>query len=203
MLINKLKLSCIISKDTEIKDWQESFIENFNSHKNDRLSLPYIYLFILKHFLANLASGKYDFSPKEYKNLIYYDLNDKQIPLFVKDPLKIIDELINSLDILWRANHDEIKKFKIFRLLNYNILQGKKDGELKWKTLIAYCGGWDENRSKCGKNPLILGKEQHCPECGKLICSKCGFCSINCRYGKQRQEGYIAKQKPQISSALL
>ena len=179
LLINSSDLTNVYNS-IEIKDWEKSFIKSFvQVEVSDRLSLPFIYLSILKNFLLNLTSQQYNFSPKEYRNLIYYDLSMKQMPLFILDPLNIIDELITSLTILWLGDHAQIKQYKKFRLLNYNILQGQKSKDEHWKTLIAYCGGWTNN-GKCGKNPLVLGLEQHCPECGKLVCKACGFCSMNC-----------------------
>ncbi len=63
---------------------------------------------------------------------------------------------------------------------SFNILQGKPDSdEDLWTTLIAYCGGRLEDKSACGKNPLVLGESEHC-EYHRLICPACGFCCQTC-----------------------
>ncbi|NEX16993.1 MAG: hypothetical protein C1943_10280 [Halochromatium sp.] len=53
-------------------------------------------------------------------------------------------------------------------------------------TLVAYCGGdkLDENKKwigKCLNYPLVFGREKTCDVCGKLICSKCNFCTKDCQ----------------------
>jgi hypothetical protein len=152
-----------------------------NLFQIEMISLPSIFLTILKDFIDNIHSSKMDkYSPQRYNKFLYFDSNSpKKYPLFVCDHLETIDELITSLSILWDGNHDLIKRFNRFRLVNYNILQGQESDQGAWKTLIAYCGGWTEN-GKCGKNPLVLGNQFHCLECGKLICDICGFCSNRC-----------------------
>ena len=42
--------------------------------------------------------------------------------------------------------------------------------------ILDYCGGFVEGHGKYGNNPLIIGRHESCPECGKLICEKCSNC---------------------------
>lgn len=36
-------------------------------------------------------------------------------------------------------------------------------------------------KGKCGRSPLVIGRDRMCVDCGKLICSTCGFCSELCQ----------------------
>lgn len=36
-------------------------------------------------------------------------------------------------------------------------------------------------KGKCGKSPLVIGKDRTCGVCGKLICGACGFCTPLCQ----------------------
>ena len=192
-------------KGYELKDWELGFLNDLmHLREKGLLSLSFIYLTILKSFLVNLSNdGDFtDYTPEAYRKFLYFDIKElnKKSPLFIYDPLEIIDELITSLNILWSGNHDLIGNFKIFRLVNYSILQGKEQpADDVWKTLIAYCGGWTES-GKCGKNPLVLGNQTHCSECGKLICDTCGFCTQNCpaSHSRKRSEREFNSDFPPV-----
>jgi hypothetical protein len=151
------------------------------------LSLPFIYLSVLAHFVKSLADNKEEyFCPINYQQLVF-PLGNKRLPLFTIDPLGCLSSLIEALTILLTVHQDIIKQYKIFKLVNANILLGKKSkSEHNWQTLIAYCGGWKKDKTPCGRNPLILGQEDLCPECGKLICPDCGLCLRSCpQYSKR------------------
>ena len=162
--------------------WERSFLNQLrNRIEKYGLSLPFLFLTILEHFLSMATSSKTvsDFEPSKYRKFIFYEECDK--PLGIYDPLKTVHALINVLSILWTAKNGLIHTFRKFKLRSFNILQGKSDSnEDLWTTLVAYCGGRLENGSACGKNPLVLGESKHC-ECGRLICPACGFCCNKCR----------------------
>jgi hypothetical protein len=40
---------------------------------------------------------------------------------------------------------------------------------------------------RCGQNPLFLGQNEPCGECGKLVCHECGYCSERCPLCSPRQ----------------
>ncbi len=155
--------------------WERSFLDRLrNRIEKYGLSLPFLFLTILEHFLYMTAYSKTvsDFEPSKYRRFLF--LSDK--PLGIYDPLKTIDALINALSTLWTAENGLIRTFHVFRLQSFNILQGKSNlNDSSWTTLIAHCGGRLEGGSACGKNPLVLGETKHC-ESGRLICPNCGFC---------------------------
>lgn len=175
-----------------LREWKRSFISEVLSWRTRYgLSLPFLFLTIMTHFLE-MVSGPVarisDYRPGKYRELIYYRRNIYTNPLFIFDPLETVNALITALDTMWMAEHRLIRRFQIFRLQNLNILRGRLgEDDRQWKTLIAYCGGWISGKERCGENPLVLGKAQHCPECGKLVCPRCGFCSSRCSLCKERQ----------------
>ena len=169
--------------DNEVlADWEQGFFNQLcNRIEEYGLSLSFLFLTILEHFLcmATFSKTVSNFDPSKYRKFLFCEEFDK--PLGIYDPLKTIDALINALSILWTAKDGLIRKFRVFKLRSFNILQGKSDSNKEsWTTLIAYCGGrLPEDGSACGKNPLVLGKSKPC-EYGKLICPDCGFCCKGC-----------------------
>ena len=171
--------------DNETLDlWERNFLDYLSKREEHRLSLPFLFLTILTHFLGMADSSERvsDFKPDKYRKFLFYKKEERNNPLGIYDPLKTIDSLIKALGILWTAESESIRKFCKFRLVSFNILQGKSNpNDSLWTTLIAYCGGRLENGSACGKNPLVLGDSERCKECGKLICPDCHFCCKKCR----------------------
>ena len=180
-----IDLTKILDKEA-LDHWEWCFLDQLRNRIERRgLSLPFLFLSILEHFLdmAMAASPKIvsDFKPEKYREFLFCKEPDK--PLGIYDPLKTIDALINVLSILWTAEDGLIRKFRVFKLISFNILQGKSNpNDSSWTTLIAYCGGW-LNKARCGKNPLVLGEGESelCERCSKLICPDCGFCCEKCR----------------------
>ena len=178
---------------TEILDnkaldqWEWHFLNQLHNRiEKYGLSLPFLFLTILEHFLNMVAAAPQtvpDFKPDKYRQFLFREelLTDCDKPLGIYDPLKTVDALIKVLNILQTAEGRLIRKFRTFRLQSFNILQGKSDPyESSWTTLIAYCGGKLPDKSYCGKNPLILGESKLC-ECRRLICPECDFCCPTCK----------------------
>ena len=163
--------------DEASEEWEQRFLHQLrNRIEKYGLSLPFLFLTILDHFLCMADSSKTvsNFEPSKYRKFLFCEEFDK--PLGIYDPLKTIHALINVLGTLWTAKNGLIRKFHVFKLRSFNILWGKPNSnENLWTTLIAYCG-------ECGKNPLVLGKSERCKE-GRLICPDpdCGFCCRTCR----------------------
>ena len=170
--------------DLKIPGWQLSLAREFCSLSvEDRLSLPQIYLTVLRHFIL-IATGEQQetigYEPAQYKAILFPSQSDKQYPLFVYDPLETVNSLIDTLQLLWINEHGFIRNFKIFQLSQLNVFRGKMGEKDSWKTLIAYCG-------KCRYTPLIFGRHESC-ECGKLRCPdpKCDYCDKDCEHYKER-----------------
>ena len=177
-----IDLTKILDKEA-LDHWKWCFLDQL-SNRIERygLSLPFLFLSILEHFLdmAMAASPKTvsDFKPEKYREFLFCKELNK--PLGIYDPLKTIDALIETLGVLWTAENELIRKLRVFRLISFNMLQGKSNQyENLWTTLIAYCGGRLPDGSACGKNPLVLGESELCEHC-KLICPDCRFCCKKC-----------------------
>lgn len=168
-----------------MRDLYTELLNNRQKFKKYGLDLPIVFYTLLKHFLRVISDPQkkyYGFRPIRYQELLIYR---NSMPIGIYDPLNTIKGLIKALDILWVSNHDLIRKFKIFKLVSYNILKGSFNKDGKWSNLIAYCGGHLSDGSACGKNPLILGDKVGgkwtvlCEKCGYLICPICSYC--NCK----------------------
>lgn len=175
-IATSIDLAEILDSKTS-EEWEQRLLNQLRKRiEKYGLSLPFLFLTILEHFLSMATSSitVSDFEPSKYTTFMFYGKCDK--PLGIYDPLKTVDSLIKALSILWTAENELIRQFRKFKLSSFNILQGETNpnGSL-WTTLIAYCGGRLEDGSACGKNPLILGQSKHC-ECRRLICPNCGFC---------------------------
>ena len=168
------------------EEWEQNFLRQLRDRiEKYGLSLPFLFLTLLEHFLCIAASPKTvsDFDPDTYRKFLFYQETDN--PLGIYDPLETIDALINVLSTLWTAKDGLVRKFHVFKLRNFNILWGKSDSnESVWTTLVAYCGRPSaKGKPACGKNPLVLGKSELC-EYGRLICPDCRFC-CNSRCGEK------------------
>ena len=176
-----IDLTKILDK-AALDHWEWCFLKQLrNRRKQHGLSLPFIFLTLLSHFLDMASSSKRvsDFNPNKYRKFLFYKGRNK--PLGIYDPLETIDALIEALSTLWTADDGLIRKFRVFKLISFNILRGKSNlNDSSWTTLIAYCGGRLKNRSACGKNPLVLGESKLC-KYSKLICSACKFCCETCK----------------------
>lgn len=170
-----------------LSNWQQSFISRFQKIPSERITLPYLFLTLLSHFLDMLRFNDDSFHPKKYNKLLYSEEYEFH-PLGIYDPLNIIKEWCETLSILWDNRYQSrISEFKIFEFDGKGLLKGKRDNGDLLTTIIAYCGGSVDGKVQCGFTPLILGKHDYCPGCGKLICPKCGHCNDTCPQRSQRQ----------------
>lgn len=164
---------------------QKEFVKKFQLRKTKiGLTLATVFLSILEDFLIQLSSkSNRPYSPNDYRILVY-PTTDLTRPLFLYDPLKTVNSLIECLSILWSKKTTELNNFHVFELQGFNILRGKINrSDPQWTTLIAYCGGWVTTLSgtkPCANIPLVFGKDKTCGVCGKLICPRCNFCSSTC-----------------------
>lgn len=88
----------------------------------------------------------------------HVDHNSKNHPLGIIDHGQYIENLINTLQIIWVNAHNKLLNFKRFKLVHPSILKGQ-DSSANWCTFIAYCGGWrSEPIAKYGETPIHMGR---------------------------------------------
>ncbi len=151
--------------------------------KEHGLDRGLLFMTIIAVSLEAIRRGWEEFQPVSFKKYLQIEeIEGPNLkPLGIWDPLGYVDELINCLDTVFQYSRDQIVRFRTFRLVGYGILQGKSEDDLHWTTILAYCGGWNQAINvRCGNTPLVLGVEESCPGCRKLICNECGFCSKDC-----------------------
>jgi hypothetical protein len=123
------------------------------------------------------------------------ECSDATTPLAVLDPLNTVKELLDVLEKVAETCAERAVAFTSFRLVGSGVFQGRRDS-CNWHTIFAYCGGWRKlgngGRVKCGQNPLFLGQNEPCGECGKLVCHECGYCSERCSLCSFRQADWAA-----------
>jgi cold shock CspA family protein len=169
----------------ELANWQIEFSKLLLELPVKPITLPFLFLSLLQHFLSMLRDEQNGYEPVLYSSMLFASLDPrKRRPLGIYDPLAIINSFISTLQILWaNRNTAEISGFTRFKFNGHGLLLGKRSPQDKcWTTLLAYCGGRIEHKGKCGYEPLVIGRESNCHNCGKLICPKenCGFCSQGC-----------------------
>ncbi|WP_017654254.1 hypothetical protein [Fortiea contorta] len=164
-----------------LPQWQVTFINSLINLPVKRISLPYIFLSLLRHFLSMLSYEGSDYSPNEYRRLLYADSQSSH-PLRVFDPLDTIYEFCGTLQVLWGdRKRTNLTEFKIFKFRHRGLLTGKRTNEESIATtILAYCGGWVEKKGKCGFTPLVIGKHKTCPACRRLVCPECEYCVDGC-----------------------
>ncbi len=183
----------------QLEEWQVQFFSTLQASIGSPPSLPAIFFATLTDFLEALRGDRPGFSPQGYRPILYARSQCIH-PLGAIDPLGLIDNLIKTLTTLWdhRAKSD-LKRFSSFRFGGLGILQGREPDRSEWTTIVAYCGGTvyetddrgtvlvtpegqpQSTKGKCGHTPIVIGMNRSCPSCKKLICDKCGFCSVPCR----------------------
>lgn len=164
--------------------------------KENRLpTRPRLFLHVLDRFCQTARAG-IEFPAKALRELLVpkesaalADCAYASTPLGAFDPLETVTNLVDVLAKIDRACRKEALAFTKFRFPGVGIFQGLSS-KGNWHTLFAYCGGWrtiKDGRVKCGQNPLFLGQDASCDQCGKLACHVCGFCSQTCAECATRQ----------------
>ncbi len=194
---------------SKLSGWQTEFYSKIQSRVGNLPEMPVIFFAILTDFLGHLKNEETDYAPEGYQPLLYpeysryrvsFPHDEPSFPLGAIDPLGLVVNLIKTLSTLWKGrNETNLERFSSFRFTGLGILQGRERNRRDWTTIIAYCGGTayrtDDagnvmlthdgkpvgEKGKCGNVPLIIGDSVTCPTCGKLICKKCGFCSLPCQ----------------------
>lgn len=177
-----------------LKPWQIDFMEQLLAVGN--LTLPTIFLAILRHFISVIGNHPPAYNPKEYRAMLYWS----GYPLGRRDPLQSIHSLCQNLGRIWA--HRELiglSKYVEFEFRGLGILKGRRAEETYFTTLIAYCGGYTDKKVRCGYPDLILrGQEiEECPECHRLICPRCGYCNEHdyCSLSAPRQAALASRNR--------
>jgi|GEM_PF-2252453 len=160
--------------------WEQSFIRQLTG-ADSRVTLPFLFLAIFSHFIEMLQNEEEAYSPKKYLDLLYCK-SDVAVghfrPLGIYDPLEIIQELCETLTLLWnRRRTERLTEFNRFKFDGKGLLRGQRESSSRLTTILAYCGGWVTSSGKCGFAPLVLGEDETCQSCQRLICPSCGYCS--------------------------
>lgn len=167
--------------------WMCDMVTELQEICTPRAKVSHLFLLLLTDFLKRIRlPPDSSFEPSSYSKLLYQATSSGRgfagrRPLGIEDPLGTIQTLISSLQQLWtERQHLNLERFTEYRLSGGGILQGRERQGNPWETVLAYCGGRIEGKGKCGCSPLILGREQQCPVCRKLICNECDYCSKKC-----------------------
>lgn len=110
-------------------------------------------------------------------------------PMLRYDPERHVATMVDAIRQVWTLCRSHISKFQRFRMSGAGIFQGA-DSSGSWTTILAYCGGWRPRPpvAKCGTNPLIMGVDETCSTCRRLICRNCGYCDSRCQECDKRQK---------------
>ncbi|OWY65058.1 hypothetical protein B7486_43960 [cyanobacterium TDX16] len=176
---------------SHLSKWKIDFLKLLITLPVTRISLPYLFLALLRHFLVMLSDECSEYSPRHYQEILYTSSSKNQ-PLKLYDPLNIIKDFCDTLQSLWDYRQSaNLSNFKFFKFNGKGLLQGQRsESDRVWITILAYCGGWVDKMGKCGYRPLVIGKDKNCSICGRLICPRenCQYCSKNCEeYGRKKQ----------------
>lgn len=159
--------------------------------QNKGWSRPAVYLMLMASILSKSKGSSNENLPKLWGEFLFAsEVNGRSFPLGIHDPMQQIFSLKECLEQIWHRSRGLLSEFSSFRLVGPNILRGKtKSGD--WKTILAFCGGWQEHpfKVKCGKNPIHIAESQSCTTCGKLRCSSCGHCDQSCPSNISRRNG--------------
>lgn len=206
--IKKLPTWCSIylletdfSLDKKFSNEQIEIIKDIEElKKTHNLTRPFIFYYVLGQLLKDIRNKEaYEFKSTFLKDLLFKDIKKKyyaERPLGVYDPLKYIKNLILIFD-KYRDTISE-ENYDSYKLKHPQILCGKKEDESI--TIIAYCGGWidmDEKKKPCGNATLVIGENQRCEKCKRLICNECNHCKDNCPLKPHRVEAKKNNQDSQ------
>jgi len=122
---------------------------------------------------------------QKIKALITVKFGRKIVPLGLEDPLGYVDRFLEAFVKLGGGISPIASEIRMFRLKSPDILEAVMfDG--RRQTVLAYCGGWIEGMGRCGAAPLVIGQDEICEACHRLVCVECGFCSERCSAGIAR-----------------
>ena len=159
-----------------LEDWEREFVQGIISLPvSERISLPYLFVYLLLFFVRTVNRQIPPNFPSQWVRWIYGSDNPEGLrPLGIFDPLEIIRNFVNALDILYVNLQKGTLRYRSFDFRGPGLLRGTTENG-STHTLLAYCG-------QCGQWPLVWGREETCRVCGYLVCSNelCHFCKQSC-----------------------
>ena len=145
--------------------------------------------------LVEARSGATNWTPRWLNRWLFLDKSgrSRKRPLGLDDPLRYVASIVEAMQTIWDQCASELQSFRTFRMPSPWILTGLTHDGVE-KTLMAYCGGAFLRADgsfliKCGLSPLVLGQDESCSVCHRLICHKCGYCSAECE--PNRREAHM------------
>ena len=127
--------------------WQLEFYDEILKYSQRGITLPIVFLSILTHFLKMIESNPSDYFPKRYADLLFYDRKNYLLPLGIYDPLGVVNDLCLTLQEVWsHREYVRLQEFRHFRFDGRGLLQGKRQRDSEFETIIAYCGGHIEGK---------------------------------------------------------
>jgi parallel beta-helix repeat protein len=159
-----------------LEDWEREFVQGIiDLPVSERISLPYLFVYLLLFFVRTVNRQIPPNLPSQWVRWIYGSGNPERLcPLGIFDPLNIIRDFVNALNILYMNLQKGTLRYRSFDFRGPGLLRGTTENG-STHTLLAYCG-------QCGQRPLIWGREETCHRCGYLVCSEseCHFCKRDC-----------------------
>lgn len=154
---------------SSLPSWEQEFIRRIV--QLPRLSLGFLFALLIEFFVDTHKSYCEPHRPSEWGKFLYSEHLPEKHPLGIYDPLNIILEFINALDILYVSLGRARLKFNRFDFKGPGLMRGRlANGEMR--TILAYCGS-------CGSFPLIYGQQESCIKCGYLVCDADGCMACN------------------------
>lgn len=112
--------------------------------------------------------------------------------LGLDDPLDYVSRFFSAFEVIGENIGLVSSRVRCFRLKSSEILDVVyTDGSSQ--VLLAYCGGFIRGAGRCGHAPLVIGQNDVCPSCSRLVCDKCGFCGQSCPICLKRVESLCLK----------
>ncbi|MDZ7892176.1 MAG: hypothetical protein U5L73_10530 [Rhodoferax sp.] len=161
--------------------------------------LPWLYLFTLHAWLRWRQTGQLSVAARIAPLFRAVDDPDASIPTVIApslassvgvlDPARTLEALLSVLALLdSNVPNDVFAGMTRFTLHPNGVFRCRfPDGMMR--TLVAHCGGRQQNFAECRHWPLVYGKETSC-KCGRLICPKCESCTtegMTCEHEQKKK----------------
>jgi parallel beta-helix repeat protein len=167
-----------------LEDWEQEFVQGIICLPvSDRISLPYLFIYLLQFFVRTVNQQIPPNFPAQWLRWIYGGTDaanrGNTRPLGIYDPRNIIWDFVMALDTLYRNMQRGSLRYESYEFRGPGLMRATAE-DRSVHTLLAYCG-------RCLQWPLVWGREETCRACGYLVCSnpECHFCKRDC-VGRRR-----------------